>query len=50
MADVTDQFIISRYVDGSWSVETVFVGVLKKREAFGFVSLEDLVKTEFGDC
>lgn len=41
MQEITDQFTLSRYLDGSWSFEDCICGT---KEGFGYLSLNDLAK------
>jgi hypothetical protein len=43
MSDMTDQFTVSKYSDGSWSVESVFTKTKEKKEAFGVLAIQDVL-------
>lgn len=47
MSDTTDQFVLTRYFDGSWSIETIYSEDLEKKEAFGYINIDELFKDQF---
>jgi hypothetical protein len=49
MSDITHQFVLTRYSDGSWSwaIETGFSETIGEKEAFGYASLADLLEEQF---